>query len=309
MESRPTRRKLLAGAVVGGLVLGLWAMFLGGSKETVRGSIQERHLKATALTLPVLYDAKLITTVSSQVTLHDQNPIPVLNKVPALRDWRNHTLTDSADVVVNVGTKLRSLQATPDPHTGKLTVVLRGDPDPDKSDLVLQAAIDPASERISNHGNIGDVFMNTFVDTAKALAQAMGSNFTSPVDNTDSLLAKTAHLLMYDAVMSGPNNCANLGISELNRENSSKIVSFASADPPKTLKQAIAQIVFDTYASQHHEALSPNDIDVRFDLSPQGLPNPFHDELVKARTSINSEQIQLQSPDSYPPCTVTQGVR
>jgi hypothetical protein len=53
-------------------------------------------------------------------------------------------------------------------------VVLRGDPDPNKSDLVLQAAIDPATERISNHGNLGDVFLNTFVDTAKALAQAMG---------------------------------------------------------------------------------------------------------------------------------------
>ena len=77
-------------------------------------------------------------------------------------------------------------RATPDPHTGKLTVVLRGDPDPDKSDLVLQAAIDPASERISNHGNLGDMFVNTFVDTAKALAQAMGSDFISPVDNTNS---------------------------------------------------------------------------------------------------------------------------
>ena len=124
------RKKLLAGAAVGGVLLGLWAMIAGGSKETLRGSVQERHLKATALTLPVLYDAKLITTVSAQVTLHDQNPIPVLNRVPALRDWRNHTLTDTADVVVNVGTKLESLQATPDPHTGKLTVVLRGDPDP-----------------------------------------------------------------------------------------------------------------------------------------------------------------------------------
>ena len=303
------RKKLLVGAVVGGVVLGLWAMFAGGSKETIRGGVQERHLKATALTLPVLYDAKLITTVSAQVTLHDQNPIPVLNKIPALRDWRNHTLTDSADVIVNVGTKLRSLQATPDPNTGKLTVVLRGDPDPDKSDLVLQAAIDPASEKVSNHGNLGDVFLNTFVDTAKALTQAMGSDFISPVDNTNSVLAKTAHLIMYDAVMSGPNNCANLGITELNRENSAKIVSFASSDPPKTLKQAIAQVVFDTYASEHHQVLSPNDIDVRFELSPQGLPNPFHDELVKARTSTNGKQIQLQSPDSYPPCSVTQGVR
>ena len=62
---------------------------------------------------------------------------------------------------------------------------------------------------------------------------------------------------MYDAVMSGPNNCANLGISELNRENSSKIVSFATANPPKTLKQAIAQIVFDTYASKHHAGVEP----------------------------------------------------
>ena len=85
-------------------LLGLWAMIAGGSKETLRGGVQERHLKATALTLPVLYDAKLIATVSAQVTLHDQNPIPVLNRVPALRDWRNHTLTDTADVVVNVGT-------------------------------------------------------------------------------------------------------------------------------------------------------------------------------------------------------------
>jgi hypothetical protein len=212
-------------------------------------------------------------------------------------------------VVVNVGTKLRSLRATPDPHTGKLTVVLRGDPDPNKSDLVLQAAIDPATERISNRGNLGDVFLNTFVDTAKALAQAMGSDFISPVDNTNSVLAKTAHLIMYDAVMSGPNNCANLGISELNRENSSKLVSFDTSDPPKTLKQAIARIVFDTYASKHHEVLSPDDIDVRFELSPQGLPNPFHDELVTARTSVNSEQVQLQSPDSYPPCSITQGVR
>jgi hypothetical protein len=303
------RKKLLVGAVIGGVVLGLWAMFAGVGRETVRGSVQERHLKATALTLPVLYDAKLITTVSAQVTLHDQNPIPVLNKLPALRDWRNHTLTDTADVAVNVGTKLGSLQATPDPDTGKLTVVLRGDPDPDKSDLVLQAAIDPASERFSNHGNLGDVFVNTFVDTAKALTQAAGSDFISPVDNTNSVLAKTAHLLMYDAVMSGPNNCATLGISELNQENSSKVVNFATANPPKTLKQAIARTVFDTYAAKHHEALSPDDIDVRFELSPQGLPNPFHDELVKARTSTNREQIRLQSPGSYPPCTVTQGVR
>ena len=44
--------------------------------------------------------------------------------------------------------------------------------------------------------------------------------------------------------MSGPNNCANLGISELNRQNSAKIVSFATSNPPKTLKQAIAQVVF-----------------------------------------------------------------
>ncbi len=157
----------------------------------------------------------------------------MLNKVPALRDWRNHTLTDTADVVVNVGTKLRGPQGTPDPDTGKLTIVLRGDPDPDKSDLVLQAAIDPASERISNHGNLGDVFVNTFVDTAKALTQAAGSDFISPVDNTNSVLAKTAHLLMYDAVMSGPNNCANLGISELNRENSSKVVNFAIKTHPR----------------------------------------------------------------------------
>ena len=75
-------------------------------------------------------------------------------------------------------------------------------------------------------------------------------------------------------------------------------------NPPKTLKQAIAQIVFDTYATKHHEALSPSDIDVRFELSPQGLLNPFHNDLVKARTTTNNEQVQLQSPASYPPCSL-----
>src|SRR5919204_2271894 len=298
------RNKLLAGAVVGGMVLGVWAMVAGAGKETVRGSVKERQLKATALTLPVLYDAKLITTVSTQVTVHDKNPVPLLNQVPVFRDWRNHTLTTTADVIVNVGTKLRSLKASPDPRTGKLTVVLHGDPDPSKSDLVLQAAIDPATEKIVNHGNWGDVFVNTFFGTAKAVAQAMGKDFVSPVDNTNTLLAKTAHLIMYDAVMSGPNNCATLGISQLNRENSVKLVSFDTSNPPKTLKQAIAQIVFDTYATKHHEVLSPSDIDVRFALSPQGLPNPFHDELVKARTSVNNEQVELQSPASYPPCSL-----
>jgi hypothetical protein len=100
-------------------------------------------------------------------------------------------------------------------------------------------------------------------------------DFISPVDNTNTLLAKTAHLLMYDAVTSGPNNCANLGLSQLNQENNAKAASFDTPNPPKTLKQAIAQIVFDTYATQRHEALSPNDIDVRFELSPHGPAEPI----------------------------------
>jgi hypothetical protein len=298
------RKKLLVGAAAAGVLLGVWAMIDGVGKETVRGSVQERQLKAVVLTLPVVYDAELVTSVSAQVTLHDKNPLPLLNQVPAMGDWRNHTLTDTADVIVNVGTKLRSLLATPDPRTGKLTVVLRGDPDPAKSDLVLQAAIDPASERIVNHGNLGDVAVNTVLGAAKATAQAMGKNFISPADNTNTLLAKTAHLIMYDAIMSGPNNCANLGISQLNRENSAKIVGFDSTNPPKTLKQAIAQLVLDTYAAKQHETLSPNDIDVRFELSPQGLPNPFRDDLAKARTTTNNEQVQLQTPASYPPCSL-----
>jgi hypothetical protein len=298
------RKKLLVGAAAAGVLLGVWAMIDGVGKETVRGSVQERQLKAVVLTLPVVYDAELVTSVSAQVTLHDKNPLPLLNQVPAMGDWRNHTLTDTADVIVNVGTKLRSLLATPDPRTGKLTVVLRGDPDPAKSDLVLQAAIDPASERIVNHGNLGDVAGNTVLGAAKATAQAMGKNFISPADNTNTLLAKTAHLIMYDAIMSGPNNCANLGISQLNRENSAKIVGFDSTNPPKTLKQAIAQLVLDTYAAKQHETLSPNDIDVRFELSPQGLPNPFRDDLAKARTTTNNEQVQLQTPASYPPCSL-----
>jgi len=303
-ENHPMRKKLLAGAVVGGVLLGVWAMINGVGKETIRGSVKERQLKAVALTLPVVYDAELVTSVSAQVTVHDKNPVPLLNQVPAFGDLRNHTLTDTADVIVKIGTKLRSLQATPDPQTGKLTVVLRGDPDPAKSDLVLQAAIDPASERIVNHGNVGDVAVNTAFDAAKATAQAMGKDFISPVDNTNTLLAKTAHLMMYDAVTSGPNNCANLGLSQLNQENNAKAASFDTPNPPKTLKQAIAQIVFDTYASKHHEALSPSDIDVRFELSPQGLLNPFHNDLVKARTTTNNEQVQLQSPASYPPCSL-----
>ena len=298
------RKKLLAGAAAAGVLLGVWAIIDGVGRETVRGSVKERQLKAVTLTLPVVYDAKLVTSVSAQVTVHDKDVVPLLNQVPGLRDWRNHTLTDTADVIVNVGTKLRSLQAKPDPKTGKLTVVLRGDPDPARSDLVLQAAIDPASERITNQGNGGDVLVNTSFGAAKAIAQAMGKDFVSPVDNTNTVLAKTAHLMMYDAVMSGPNNCANLGISQLNRENSARIVGFDTPYPPKTLKQAIAQTIFDTYATKDHEALSPNDIDVRFELSPQGLPNPFHDDLVKARTTTSREQVQLQSPSSYPPCSV-----
>ena len=192
-ENHPMRKKLLAGAVVGGVLLGVWAMINGVGKETIRGSVKERQLKAVALTLPVVYDAELVTSVSAQVTVHDKNPVPLLNQVPAFGDLHNHTLTDTADVIVKIGTKLRSLQATPDPQTGKLTVVLRGDPDPAKSDLVLQAAIDPASERIVNHGNVGDVAVNTVFDAAKAAAQAMGKDFISPVDNTNTLLAKTAH--------------------------------------------------------------------------------------------------------------------
>ena len=307
----PMRKRLLAGALAGGVLLGVWAMIDGIGKETLRGSVKDRQLKAVALKLPEVYDATLVTSVSAQVTVHDENPVPLVNQVPLFRDLRNHTLTDSADVIVNVGTKLRSLQATPDPKTGKLTVVLRGDPDPAKSDLVLQASIDPASERIGNQGNGGDVVVNTFFGAAKAVAQATGKDFISPVDNTNTVLAKTAHLLMYDAVMSGPNNCANLGISQLNQENSAKLVSFDTPNPPKTLKQAIARIIFDTYATKHHEVLSPNDIDVRFDLSPQGLPNSFHDDLVRARTVAHNERIQLQSPASYPPCSlgVTQGKR
>jgi hypothetical protein len=153
-------------------------------------------------------------------------------------------------------------------------------------------------------GAMGDVAVNTVFDAAKATAQAMGKDFISPVDNTNTLLAKTAHLMMYDAVTSGPNNCANLGLSQLNQENNAKAASFDTPNPPKTLKQAIAQIVFDTYATKHHEALSPSDIDVRFELSPQGLLNPFHNDLVKARTTTNNEQVQLQSPASYPPCSL-----
>ena len=298
------RKRLIAGAVAGGVLLGVWAMVDGIGKETLRGSVKERQLKAVALTLPEVYDATLVTSVAAQVTVHDQNPVPLLNQIPAFRDLRNHTLTDTADVIVNVGTKLRALQATPDPLTGKLTVVLRGDPDPAKSDLVLQAAIDPASERIVNQGNGSDVVVNTFFGAAKAVAQATGKNFISPVDNTNTVLAKTTHLLMYDAVMSGPNNCANLGISQLNQENSTNPVSFDTPNSPKTLKQSIAQIIFDTYATKHHEVLSPNDIDVRFDLSPQGLPNPFHDYLAKAQTVAHNERIQLQSPASYPPCSL-----
>src|SRR5690242_14431111 len=119
------RKKLLAGAVAGGVLLGVWAMIDGVGRESLRGSVEERQLKAVALTLPVVYDAKLVTSVSAQVTVHDKDVVPLLNQVPGLRDWRNHTLTDTAEVIVNVGTKLRSLQAKPDPKTGKLTVVLR----------------------------------------------------------------------------------------------------------------------------------------------------------------------------------------
>jgi hypothetical protein len=298
------RNKLVAGSLAAGVALGVWAMVSGIGAETLRGSVKERQLKATALTLPVLYDAKLTTNVSAQVTIHDPNPVPVLNKVPGFRDLRNHTLTDTADVIVNVGTKLRSLTATPDPTTGKLTVVLHGDPDPGKSDLVLQETVDPASETLSNHGNLGDVLVNTVFGGAKAIGQAMGKDFTTPVDTTNTLLAKMAHLIMYDAVTSGPNNCANLGINELNNENTAKLVSFDSPNAPKTLKQHIARIIFDTYAAKYHQALSPADIDVRFVLSARGLPNPFHDELVQARGGVDHALIDLQSPDSYPPCTV-----
>ena len=187
--NHPMRKRLLAGAVVGGVLLGVWAM-IGVAKETSRGNVKERQLKAVALTLPVAYDAELVSSVSPQVTVHDKNPVPLLNQVPAFGDLRNHTLTDTADVIVSIATKLRSLQATPDPLTGKLTVVLRGDPYPARSDLVLQAAIDPASERIVNHGNMGDVAVNTVFGAAKATAQAMGQDFISPVDNTNTLLAK-----------------------------------------------------------------------------------------------------------------------
>ena len=51
-------------------------------------------------------------------------------------------------------------------------------------------------------------------------------------------------------------------------------------------------------ASSHDAA---NQSLVRFELSPQGLPNPFHDDLVKARTTTNNEQVQLQSPASASP--------
>ncbi len=33
------RKKLLVGAVIGGVVLGLWAMFAGVGRETLRGSV------------------------------------------------------------------------------------------------------------------------------------------------------------------------------------------------------------------------------------------------------------------------------
>jgi hypothetical protein len=55
------RKKLLAGAVVGGVLLGVWAMINGVGKETIRGSVKERQLKAVALTLPVVYDAELVS--------------------------------------------------------------------------------------------------------------------------------------------------------------------------------------------------------------------------------------------------------
>lgn len=296
--------RVIAGALAAGVALGVWAMVSGVGKESLRGSVKERQLKSTALTLPVVYDATLTTHVSAQVTVHDPNPVPVLNKLPALGDLRNHTLTDTADVIVNVGTKLKSLKAVPDPATGRLTVVLHGDPDPNKSDLVLQESVDPATETTSNRGNWGDVFINTVFGGAKAISQALGKDFTSPVDNTNTVLAKMAHLIMYDAVTSGPKNCADLGIDELNKENTAKLVSFDDPNPPKTLKQHIARIVFDTYAAKYHQALSPADIDVQFVLSSRGLPNPFHDELVHARDSVDHAHIDLQSPDSYPPCTV-----
>ncbi len=317
-ENQRLRKRLVVGAVAGGLVLGLLAMLEGASSERVNGSVTSRHLKATALTVPVLYDASLTTSVSAQVTLHDPNPVPILNAVPAFRDLRNHTLTDSADVIVNIGTKLQSLEAKPDPTTGKLTVVLHGDPDPAKSDLVIQQTIDPATERTSNRGNWGDVIVNGLYGGAKVIAQAMGKDFTSPVDNTNTVLAKIAHLLMYDAVTSGPNNCVNLGINELNKENNTQLVNFANPNPPKTLKQALAKVVFDTYAAKYGQVLAPSDIDIRFDLSPQGLPNPFRDELARARGAVTAagatgtnERIDLQSPNSYPPCTMsaTQGGR
>jgi hypothetical protein len=310
-ENRLLRKRLVVGALVGGVLLGVLAMLEVASNESIYGSVTSRQLKATELTVPVLYDARLVTNVSARVTLHDENPIPVLNTLPPFRDLRNHTLTDNADVVVNVGTKLQSLQATPDPRTGKLTVVLHGDPDPAKSDLVVQVAIDPATEKISNSGNWGDVLVNGFFGTAKALAQAAGKNFISPVDNTNTVLTKLAHLLMYDAITSGPNNCTEPGIKELNKENHATLASFASPDQPKTLKQALAKVVFDTYAAKHQQALDPSDIDIRFDLSPAGLPNPFHQELVQARAATNAgatssyKRIELQGPGSYPPCSVS----
>jgi hypothetical protein len=101
--NRRMRKKLLAGAVAGGVLLGVWAMIDGVGRETLRGSVEERQLKAVALTLPVVYDAKLVTSVSAQVTVHDKDVVPLLNQVPGLRDWRNHTLTDTAEVIVNVG--------------------------------------------------------------------------------------------------------------------------------------------------------------------------------------------------------------
>ena len=109
--------KLVAGALAGGIALGVWAIAEGAGKETVQGSVKERHLKSIALTLHVLYDARLTTNVSAQVTVHDKNPLPFLAKLPIFRDLRNHTLRDTADVIVNVGSKLESLQATPDPRT------------------------------------------------------------------------------------------------------------------------------------------------------------------------------------------------
>lgn len=285
-------KRLAAAGVVGGVALAL----LSGTPNTSK-SAKVNHLGLKSVTLePGKYcDAKFVANVSTQATWH-------LHKGPSwVPDIMNHTVKMKGDIESEVCIKQKAIVVKPDSeHPDKLRITLHGDPDPNKSDLILTSyAKDPTKMKYSSSGNIVDALLGGAIGDIKALAQVAGLSFDSFGDNIDSQLGGVAFTIGTDAAAAG---CSNLAIQKLNSPTAKKINKNTGPNAPQTMAQDVEDQLIKQYSIQYHKALGYDDFIWDLTMAPGGLANQYHDQVEAMRSGSGKHHVSMPSPDKYPVC-------